>query len=98
MGPAIDQRRQLALPPQRLGGTGRQHDWAVSAEFVRVSPRPVFLAGGLSFANAAQAIGQVRPFGLDLCSSVRTEGRLDARKLADFMCAVRRADDGRVSA
>ena len=76
-----------------FGGTGRQHDWAVSADFVRTSPLPVLLAGGLSAANAADAIRQVRPFGLDLCSGVRTEGRLDPDKLADFMAAVKRADD-----
>jgi phosphoribosylanthranilate isomerase len=58
----------------------------------------VFLAGGLSAANAAQAIAQVRPFGLDLCTGVRTEGHLDPDKLARFMAAVRRADGERLSA
>lgn len=75
------------------GGTGRVHDWSISAEFVRASLRPVFLAGGLSADNAAEAIRRVRPYGLDLCSSVRTEGQLDADKLAAFMQAVRRADE-----
>lgn len=76
-----------------LGGTGRQHDWAISARFVEASPLPVFLAGGLSAANVADAIRQVRPFGLDLCSSVRTDGRLDAAKLHAFMHAARRAQE-----
>lgn len=49
-----------------LGGTGRCHDWAVSAEFVRRSALPVFLAGGLHAGNAAEAIATVRPYGLDL--------------------------------
>lgn len=75
-----------------LGGTGRRHDWAVSAEFVRASPRPVFLAGGLSAANVGDAIRQVRPFGLDVCSGVRTDGRLDITKLGAFVIAVERAD------
>lgn len=75
-----------------LGGTGRTHDWAVSAKFVRVSPLPVFLAGGLTPANVGQAIAQVRPYGLDLCSGVRTNGALDAGKLAAFIAAVRQAD------
>jgi phosphoribosylanthranilate isomerase len=75
-----------------LGGTGRAHDWAISAEFVRASPHPVFLAGGLDASNVGQAIRQVRPFGLDLCSKVRTEGRLDAARLAAFVAAVRLAD------
>lgn len=71
-----------------LGGTGRAHDWAISAEFVRRSPRPVFLAGGLHAGNAADAIRRVRPFGLDLCSGVRTAGVLDLQKLEAFVAAV----------
>ncbi len=75
-----------------LGGTGRAHDWAVSAAFVRASEKPVFLAGGLSATNVADAIRQVRPFGLDLCSGVRTDGRLDRHKLTAFVLAVEQAD------
>ncbi len=74
-----------------LGGTGRAHDWAISAAFVRRSPRPVFLAGGLHADNAAEAIRRVRPFGLDLCSGVRTAGALDPARLAAFVAAVRAA-------
>jgi phosphoribosylanthranilate isomerase len=74
-----------------LGGTGRVHDWRVSAEFVRRSPRPVFLAGGLRPENVAEAAATVRPFGVDLCSGVRTRNRLDADKLSAFMAAARAA-------
>jgi phosphoribosylanthranilate isomerase len=74
-----------------LGGTGRRHDWTVSAEFVKASQRPVFLAGGLSAENAGEAIRLVHPFGLDLCSGVRTDGRLDPAKLKNFILAVERA-------
>ena len=81
-----------ALPIPEYGGTGRTHDWSVSAEFVRRSPHPVFLAGGLSPGNVGAAMRTVRPFGVDLCSGVRTEGRLDREKLAAFIDAVRRAD------
>lgn len=88
----LDSGRPNAATPE-YGGTGRRHDWAVSAEFVRQSPRPVFLAGGLSPENAGNAIRLVRPFGLDLCSGVRTEGRLDPGKLTAFMSAVRSAAD-----
>ncbi|MEO1495421.1 MAG: phosphoribosylanthranilate isomerase, partial [Pseudomonadota bacterium] len=59
-----------------LGGTGRVHDWSISAEFVRRTRVPVFLAGGLSADNVAEAITTVRPFGVDICSGVRTEDRL----------------------
>jgi phosphoribosylanthranilate isomerase len=79
----------------KFGGTGRQHDWDVSAEFVKVSPVPVFLAGGLSPANAADAILRVKPFGIDLCTGVRTDGLLNREKLMSFMLAVRKADQDR---
>jgi phosphoribosylanthranilate isomerase len=82
-------RPSLAVP--ELGGTGRVHDWAVSRAFVAASPRPVFLAGGLNPANAAQAVAEVGPFGLDLCSGLRPQGALDAALLRAFMAAVARA-------
>ena len=75
-----------------LGGTGRTHDWDISARFVRRSPRPVFLAGGLNSQNVADALQHVQPFGLDLCSSVRTNDHLDRDKLSRFMAAVRDAE------
>lgn len=75
-----------------LGGTGRAHDWAVSAAFVKASDRPVFLAGGLSAGNVADAIRTVRPYGLDLCSGVRTDGHLDPARLKAFVRAVERTD------
>ena len=80
------------LPTPEYGGTGRTHDWSVSAEFVRRSSHPVFLAGGLSQANVGEAMRMVRPFGVDLCSGVRTAGRLDREKLEAFIDAVRRTD------
>ncbi|MBP0444852.1 phosphoribosylanthranilate isomerase [Roseomonas sp. SSH11] len=87
----LDSGRPGAAIPE-LGGTGRAHDWEVSAAFVRASPLPVFLAGGLNPANVGEAIRRVRPFGLDLCSGVRSGGRLDAAKLAAFIDAARLAD------
>ncbi|TPG19988.1 phosphoribosylanthranilate isomerase [Sphingomonas koreensis] len=75
-----------------LGGTGRSHDWEISAAFVQASKKPVFLAGGLSPNNVGEAIRQVRPYGLDLCSGVRTDGQLDSAKLRAFVLAVERAD------
>jgi phosphoribosylanthranilate isomerase len=85
-------RPNLGVP--EFGGTGRIHDWRISAEFVRRSPHPVFLAGGLSPANVGEAIRRVRPFGVDLCSGVRTEGRLDSNKLRAFIEAVRQEEHG----
>lgn len=83
-------RPNLATP--EYGGTGRTHDWAISAEFVRQSPHAVFLAGGLTAANVGAAIATVRPFAVDLCTGVRSEGRLDRGKLEAFVAAVRTAD------
>jgi phosphoribosylanthranilate isomerase len=79
-----------ALAVKQLGGTGRTHDWAVSREIVQRAGVPVWLAGGLQAGNVAEAVESVRPHGLDLCDGVRSEGRLDAGKLADFMAAARR--------
>lgn len=76
---------------RELGGTGRTHDWDVSRTFVRATRRPVFLAGGLTPANVGEAIAKVAPFGVDLCTGVRTDGHLDPEKLAAFMAAVRAA-------
>ena len=59
---------------KELGGTGRRHDWALSAEIVTRVSRPVFLAGGLTPENAVEAIRTVQPWGLDVCSGVRTDG------------------------
>ena len=87
----LDSGRPTLSTPE-YGGTGRTHDWSISAEFVRRSPHPVFLAGGLSPKNVGEAIKVVRPYGVDLCSGVRTDGRLDPNKLNDFVDAVRITD------
>jgi len=77
-----------SLTIKQLGGTGRVHDWCLSRRIVEQSPVPVFLAGGLSSENVREAIAQVQPFGVDLCSGVRTDGRLDPKKLAGFFKVV----------
>jgi phosphoribosylanthranilate isomerase len=79
---------------RELGGTGRTHDWNLSARLVASTRRPVFLAGGMRPSNVAEAIATVRPFGIDLCSGVRTDGRLDEPKLRELAGAMRRADIG----
>jgi phosphoribosylanthranilate isomerase len=67
-----------------LGGTGRVHDWQISAEIVKRTTKPTFLAGGLEPDNVREAIRLVNPFGVDLCSGVRTNGKLDEEKLNTF--------------
>ncbi|HVE68664.1 MAG TPA: hypothetical protein VNB64_08810, partial [Solirubrobacteraceae bacterium] len=54
-------------------------------------PVPIFLAGGLRVDNVGEAVRAVEPFGLDLCTGVRTAGRLDEGKLTAFLGAARRA-------
>lgn len=71
-----------------LGGTGNVHNWDLSREIVKAVDIPVFLAGGLHANNVRQAIETVRPFAVDICSGVRTEGRLDPNKLEAFIKAV----------
>jgi phosphoribosylanthranilate isomerase len=75
------------LEVKELGGTGRVHNWKLSKEICKVLKIPVFLAGGLNSGNVRQAIEEVQPFGLDLCSGVRTNGKLDERKLEAFFKA-----------
>jgi phosphoribosylanthranilate isomerase len=77
-----------SLAVKELGGTGRRHDWRLSRRIREAVGVPIFLAGGLRPENVAEAMGEVSPFGLDLCSSVRTDGRLDPRKLEAFFAAV----------
>ena len=83
------------LAVKELGGTGRTHNWAISAQIVDNSPVPVLLAGGLNPGNAAVALGAVHPHGLDICSGVRHTqaegGALDAARLAAFIHAARGA-------
>lgn len=75
------------LAVKELGGTGRVHNWLISRQIVEQSPVPVFLAGGLNPGNVREAIDTVRPFGLDICSGVRTNGQLDEHKLTAFVRA-----------
>lgn len=77
-----------SLQVKELGGTGRTHNWELSRAIRENIDVPVFLAGGINSGNVKQAIGLVKPFGIDLCSSVRTNGRLDAEKLQSFFAAV----------
>jgi len=70
-----------ALATKELGGTGRRHDWTLSRKIREQIGIPVFLAGGLKPENVRQAVDDVGSFALDVCSGVRSNGRLDAQKL-----------------
>jgi phosphoribosylanthranilate isomerase len=81
-----------ALAVKELGGTGRSHDWSLSRRIREQISIPIFLAGGLNAINVGQATKAVAPFGLDLCSGVRTDGKLDRQKLLAFFDAVHLAE------
>jgi phosphoribosylanthranilate isomerase len=73
---------------KELGGTGRIHDWTFSRQIRELVDVPVFLAGGLNPDNVTVAIQQVEPFAVDVCSGVRTNGKLDEEKLSKFFTQV----------
>lgn len=70
---------------KELGGTGRVHNWKLSRQIRDMAKCPVFLAGGLNPENVKQAIDEVQPFAIDVCSGVRTNGVLDRDKLSAFV-------------
>ncbi|TDR22489.1 phosphoribosylanthranilate isomerase [Marinicella litoralis] len=74
---------------KELGGTGRVHNWQLSKDIVDSVDLPVYLAGGLNHSNVSKAVAQVKPHGLDLCSSVRTHHALDVEKLSEFINQVK---------
>ena len=76
------------LPTKELGGTGRIHNWDLSKTIRMKVDVPIILAGGINSNNVKQAIEHVQPFGVDLCSSVRTNGKLDENKLKLFFQAI----------
>ncbi len=80
-----------SLAIKKLGGTGKTHNWEISRNIVEQSTKPVFLAGGLNPDNVRQAIEMVGPFGIDICTGVRTNGVLDPSKLNRVFEQVMRA-------
>ena len=76
------------LKVKELGGTGRTHNWELSKEIRKLVDIPIFLAGGIGSHNIIEAFQTVRPFGIDLCSSVRTNGKLDIEKLKNLFIEV----------
>jgi len=74
-----------------LGGTGQTHNWNISKEIVKDCSIPVYLAGGINHSNVVEAIHKVNPYGIDLCTGIRTNNKLDKNKLNLFMEAIRSA-------
>lgn len=82
----------LNLDVKVLGGTGKKHNWYLSGEIREKISIPLFLAGGLNPENVVDAINQVQPFGLDICSGVRTKGKLDEEKVKLFFSEVNKVN------
>ena len=76
------------LSTKVLGGTGKTHNWDLSKKIRENISIPTYLAGGINKDNIRMAIDQVQPYGIDLCSSVRTNGQLDERKLEELFKAL----------
>jgi phosphoribosylanthranilate isomerase len=77
-----------------LGGTGEQFNWELASEAMK-SGKPIFLAGGLTPDNVADAVRKVRPFAVDVSSGVESApGKKDPAKMRAFVQAVRSAENG----
>ncbi len=76
------------LAIKQLGGTGKVHNWDISKKIRELVDVPLYLAGGLNSENVAAAIKQVSPFGLDVCTGVRTNNKLDETKLSNFFSQI----------
>ncbi len=84
------------LNVKELGGTGRTHDWTISRKIREAVSVPVYLAGGINANNVLNAVKEVEPFGIDLCSGVRADDKLDEKKLSDFFTTLKKLDTERV--
>lgn len=71
------------------GGTGEHFDW----KLIRGMEKEFFLAGGISVDNIEQAIREVRPYAVDVSSSLETDGVKDKEKIREFMETLRRQED-----
>lgn len=80
-----------AYSSDTLGGTGEVFNWDLAVEAQKTS-RPIFLAGGLTPGNVAEAVRKVRPFGVDVSSGVESSpGKKDHAKVRAFINTVKAA-------
>jgi len=80
-----------AYSPDKAGGTGQTFNWDLATQAQRWG-RPIFLAGGLTPDNVAEAVNRVRPFGVDVSSGVEASpGKKDHGKVRTFIEAAKGA-------
>ena len=80
-----------AVDKKAFGGTGKLSNWAVARQTAELFPK-LYLAGGLSAENVAEAINQVHPYAVDACSRIESvPGRKDHARVRAFVAAVRAA-------
>lgn len=76
-----------AFDGRERGGTGRTFDWEIARRVRDVVPK-LYLAGGLSVENVAEAVERVRPYSVDACSRLEREpGRKDKERVRSFISA-----------
>jgi phosphoribosylanthranilate isomerase len=84
-----------AYAPGKLGGTGAQFNWDLALEAQKWG-RPIFLAGGLTPGNVAQAMKRVHPYGVDVSSGVEAApGKKDHAKVREFVRAAKAVIESR---
>ena len=81
-----------AFVADKLGGTGERFNWDLAVE-AKKAGRPIFLAGGLTPSNVAEAVAKVQPYGVDVSSGVEAEpGRKDHAKVREFIKAAKNVE------
>jgi phosphoribosylanthranilate isomerase len=80
------------LAVKELGGTGRTHDWTISRKIRDAVSIPLYLAGGINAKNVLDAAKEVEPFGIDLCSGVRENGKLSEKLLGEFFSVLQNSN------
>jgi phosphoribosylanthranilate isomerase len=74
------------------GATGKTHNWKIDRDLVRISRRPIILAGGLNPSNVAYAIKLVKPAGVDAHSGVEgKDERKDSNLVKEFVQNAKKA-------
>ena len=91
VGRALESTADYLLFDQGRGGTGESFDWGLLPEL----SRPFFLAGGLGESNLEQAVRRVKPWAVDVSSSLETEGKKDPEKIRRIVELAHGLDQGR---